>query len=53
MNKSRTSFDMPIEYKYGITPHWLLGFVEGDGSFCIARQNYQLIFAIVQHSRDL
>lgn len=52
MNKSRTSFDMPIEYKYRITPRWLLGFVEGDGSFCIARQNYQLIFAIVQHSRD-
>lgn len=53
MNKSRTWFNMPAEHKYRITPGWLLGFVEGDGSFFIRRNNYQLNFAIVQHSRDL
>jgi hypothetical protein len=53
MNKSRTCFYMPTEHKYRITPGWLLGFVEGDGSFFIRRKNYQLNFAIVQHSRDL
>ena len=35
MNKSRTCFDMPTEHKYRRTPGWLLGFVEGDGSFFI------------------
>lgn len=49
----RTCFNMPAEHKYRITPGWLLGFVEGDGSFFIRRKNYQLNFAIVQHSRDL
>lgn len=53
MNKGRTKFSMPIEHKYRITPYWLLGFVEGDGSFFIRRKNYQLYFSIAQHSRDL
>ena len=53
MNKGRTNFSMPTEHKYRITPYWLLGFVEGDGSFFIRRKNYQLYFSIVQHSRDL
>lgn len=37
MNKSRTWFNMP-DHKYRITPGWLLGFVEGDGSFFIRRK---------------
>lgn len=53
MNKGRTNFSMPTEHKYRITPYWLLGFVEGDGSFFIRRKNYQLYFSIAQHSRDL
>ena len=50
MNKGRTNFSMPSEHNYRITPYWLLGFVEGDGSFFIRRKNYQLYFSIVQHS---
>jgi len=54
MNKGRTNFSMPIEHSYRITPYWLLGFVEGDGSFFIRKKkkNDQLYFSIVQHSRD-
>lgn len=52
MNRGRTNFSMPSEHNYRITPYWLLGFVEGDGSFFIRRKNYQLYFSIVQHSRD-
>jgi len=39
MNRGRTNFSMPIEHSYRITPYWLLGFVEGDGSFFIRRKN--------------
>jgi len=52
MNRSRTNFDMPAEHVYRITPYWLLGFVEGDGSFFIRKKNYQLCFAIVQHYKN-
>ena len=52
MNRGRTNFEMPAEFKYRITPYWLLGFVEGDGSFYICRKNFQLYFAIVQHYKD-
>ena len=52
MNKGRTNFSMPSEHDYQITPYWLLGFVEGDGSFFIRKKIYQLYFSIVQHSRD-
>jgi hypothetical protein len=51
MNRGRIYFSMPSEHYYRITPYWLLGFVEGNGSFFIRRKNYQLYF-IVQHSRD-
>ncbi len=52
MNRERTNFDIPAEQNYLITPYWLLGFVEGDGSFYIRRKNSQLYFSIVQHSKD-
>ena len=32
MNKQRTDFNLPVNH-FRITPNWLLGFVEGDGSF--------------------
>ena len=35
MNKSRTDFKINKEFK--ITPYWLLGFVEGEGSFFISK----------------
>ncbi len=33
MNTNRVNFDRPENYKIVITKWWLLGFVEGDGSF--------------------
>ena len=52
MNRYRTNFDMPADHEYKITPYWLLGFVEGDGSFYIAKKGYRLIFSICQSSID-
>lgn len=37
-----------------ITPYWLLGFVEGEGSFFIStKYNYRLIFSLTQSIKDL
>lgn len=33
MNKARTEFYLPADHLVHITWNWLLGFVEGDGSF--------------------
>jgi len=52
MNSLRLDFSMPAVYKVHITPYWLLGFVEGEGSFCM-RKNFTLIFNIAQSSKDL
>lgn len=49
MNRKRTSFEMPSEHTIKITPYWLLGFIEGEGSFSIAKNNYfSLEFGISQ-----
>jgi hypothetical protein len=37
MNKNRTSFLQPF-HKIKITPYWLLGFIEGDGSFTVVKK---------------
>jgi len=36
MNSQRTNFELPDTHKIIITPYWLLGFIEGDGSFSIS-----------------
>ena len=28
---------MPDNHKINITPYWLLGFIEGEGSFSVAK----------------
>ncbi len=33
MNSYRTDYNLPLGHTYLISPYWLLGFVEGDGSF--------------------
>jgi len=52
MNSQRSNFSLPVSYKVRITPYWILGFVEGDGSFWL-RENYILSFNIAQSSKDL
>jgi len=51
MNSKRTNFDAPVGeniHKINITDNWLLGFVEGDGSFCVAKKGLILTFALGQ-----
>jgi hypothetical protein len=53
MNKSRTEFKINNEFK--ITPYWVLGFVEGEGSFFISKGkgfNYKLGFSLSQSKID-
>jgi len=54
MNKQRTWFQLPPDsHKYLITPYWLLGFVEGEGSFSIHPRDLVLTFSITQSIIDL
>lgn len=52
MNNKRTNFQMPIEYKPKITSYWLLGFVEGEGSFFVKKDQYKLTFTLTQSIKD-
>jgi hypothetical protein len=47
MNTKRTVFDT-TSFKTNITPEWLLGFVEGDGSFSVSTAGLILRFSIAQ-----
>lgn len=54
MNIKIIDYTMPKDYKPIITPYWLLGFVEGEGSFSVgAGPNYHPTFNITQASTDL
>jgi hypothetical protein len=46
MNTNRIHFDRPENSKILITKNWLLGFIEGDGSFFLRRDNLTPIFSI-------
>jgi len=47
INTSRTDFRMPIEHKVKITPYWLLGLIEGEGSFYLNRDPIRPGFQIL------
>lgn len=46
MNTNRIHFDRPENSKILITKSWLLGFIEGDGSFFLRRDNLTPVFSI-------
>jgi hypothetical protein len=48
MNSKRSDFMLPEDYKAIINPNWLLGFVEGDGSFFFNLTNKIWVFSIKQ-----
>lgn len=52
MNNKRTDFQMPTDYKPKITSYWLLGFVEGEGSFFVKKNEHKLTFTLTQSIRD-
>lgn len=46
MNTNRVDFDRPENSKIVITKSWLLGFIEGDGSFFLRRDSLTSMFSI-------
>ena len=54
MNTQRTNFSMPNPDTVIITKNWLLGFLEGDGSFIINKAPYYALhFKLTQSNIDL
>lgn len=51
MNNKRINYQIPELYKPRITPYWLLGFVEGEGSFNVVK-GYGITFSMSQSSLD-
>lgn len=43
MNSKRENFDMPSSHSFRITPYWILGLIEGDGSFGFSITNNKII----------
>ena len=46
MNYSREDYNMVINHEIIITKSWLLGFIEGDGSFSLERRTMEPVFSI-------
>jgi hypothetical protein len=53
MNKSRIHFSLPAYHNIVISGPWLLGFIEGEGSFYLARTEFEPAFSIVQSETQL
>jgi len=53
MNTQRSNFENSESRKFRITPNWLLGFVEGEGSFHILKKDFYPRFSIGQSTKDL
>ena len=53
LNKGRVDFTMPLNHKINITGYWLLGLIEGEGSFSMSRGSrlrpcFQILFTASQ-----
>jgi hypothetical protein len=46
MNNQRINFTLPTGHKIILSKSWLLGFIEGDGSFSLNRNTLEPIFSI-------
>lgn len=53
MNRNRSDYQLPEGHCPVITSHWLLGFVEGDGSFHLDRSSNRLNFDLTLSGVDL
>jgi hypothetical protein len=53
MNRGRLNFQLPEGHRPIVTSYWLLGFVEGEGSFHLDRSSNRLIFNITLSGNDL
>jgi len=53
MNKSRIHFSLPADHKILISGPLLLGFIEGEGSFYLARTEFEPAFSIAQSETQL
>jgi len=53
MNTKRTNTILPKEHKITITKNWLLGFIEGDGSFFISRTDIEPVFSLTSSEEQL
>ena len=53
MNTNRILFERPEKSKIVITKSWLLGFIEGDGSFFLRRDNLTPVFSLENTSVQL
>lgn len=52
MNKNRTNFNMPVDHKITVTISWLLGLIEGEGSFQLWRKDFVAVFSLVLSERQ-
>lgn len=53
LNRGRKDFTMPLNHKINITGYWLVGLIEGEGSFSMTRGSrlrpcFQLLFTAAQ-----
>ena len=53
MNTYRIHFSLPADHKIVISGPWLLGFIEGEGSFYLARTAFEPAFSIAQSETQL
>nr|QBM09660.1 hypothetical protein [Dactylella sp.] len=54
MNSKRSDFTSISNQEVNITPYWLLGFIEGEGSFSINKHNkFRLDFSLCQSIIDI
>ena len=52
MNDKRINFAFPKTYKIIITSYWLLGFIEGDGSFYFNKHDNTVRISLVTITKD-